>query len=151
VVLTPLKAQPPRSVVDRDHVGERPLESSDNGGTIAGAVETLAVVVTISPVVQILCNHVHRLVHLEIKLACVRRQLLIAQPTVAPVVQAWHARCSGNVLRCSAPRIRRNVFADGGVVVQHFAKEAVGAREAGERRHRKLHRLALQHLGQNLH
>jgi hypothetical protein len=43
------------------------------------------------------------------------------------------------------------VFADGGVVVQHFAKEAVGAREAGERRYRKLHRLALQHLGQNLH
>jgi hypothetical protein len=77
-VLTPLKAQPPRGVVDRDHVGEKSLESSDNGGTIAGAVEALAVVVTITPIVQVLRKHMHGRVHLEIKLACVRRQLLVS-------------------------------------------------------------------------
>jgi hypothetical protein len=77
-VLTPLKAQPPRIVVDRDHVWEKALESSDNGGTIAGAVEALAVVVTITSIVKVLRKHMHGRVHLEIKLACVRRQLLVS-------------------------------------------------------------------------
>jgi hypothetical protein len=64
--------------VDCDHVWERSLERSDDGSPIAGAVEVLAVVVTITPIVQVLRKHMHGRVHLEIKLACVRRQLLVS-------------------------------------------------------------------------
>jgi hypothetical protein len=77
-VRTPLKAEAPRIVVDCNHVWERSLERSDDGGTITRAVEALAVVVTITSIVQVLRKHMYRRVHLEIKPACVRRQLLIS-------------------------------------------------------------------------
>ena len=83
--------------MDRDHRWERPSESLDNCGTIAGVVEILAVVFTATLIVDTLCDGMHRRVHLEPLLVRARRQLLESEPTVATGVQARRARRGGNV------------------------------------------------------
>jgi hypothetical protein len=50
----------------------------DDGGTVARAIEALAVMVTIPPIVEVLRNRVHRGKHVKIKLTGVQRQLLVA-------------------------------------------------------------------------
>ena len=89
----------------------------------------------------------HRRVHLEPLPERCRRQLLKPEPTVAPVVQARHARCSGNVLGGATPRIQHYVRARLGAIVQCGAKHAAGCCKLGEGRSRELNRrAALQQL-----